>query len=85
MSSTVGLPAVLNRSSQSARADPNRSIGPARIASMSPGRRLAAASIAAGVAYFGSGGSSMSSTTRRSGYSCSAADSTVMRMTRSSS
>ena len=52
---------------------------------MSPGSRFAAASIAAGFAYFGSGGSSMSRTTPRSGYSCRAAESTVMRMTRSSS
>ena len=53
MSSTVGFPAVLKCSSQSARARSKRPIGTARSASMSPGRRLAAASIAAGLAYFG--------------------------------
>jgi hypothetical protein len=63
----------------------NRRAGPASSRSILPGSARAESSCSRARRVFGTNGSSISSTTRLSGYSWSAADSSVVRMTRSSS
>ena len=63
----------------------NRRAGSASGRSIFPGSARAASSCSRALRVFGTYGSSISSTTRLSGYSCSAADSSVVRITRSSS